>query len=725
MIRHTKRAVVVTVVLLVAGAAGIYSGRTAALFSATTTNSGNVFSAAASFGGGTSTTCTGIRTIAGGLGGGSATTIGQTPRDLAVDGDAAVLVVDNAAHTARRIDMVTKNEPVLAGDGTAGSSGDGGTATAAQLNTPSGIAVAANGTVYVADTANHRIRRVTAAGVISTFAGTGVAGSTGDGGAATAAQLSSPAGVVVDAAGNVYVADANNQKIRKIDTSGTITTIAGTGVAGAAGDGGPATAAQLAVPLGLAFDGAGNLYVAASTTHRIRRIDTSGTISTVAGTGTAGSTGDGGAATAALLSSPSDVAFDAAGSLYIADRGNHRIRKVTAAGVISTFAGTGSIGFGGDGGAATAATIWTPYAVAVDSGGNVYIADNGNKRVRRVTSAGTISTYAGTGQVAAASGSGGDGLPGTAAQLSSPLGTALDAAGNLYVADTGNHRIRRIDTNGLISTVAGTGTGGSVGDGGAATAAQLNAPQGVAFDAAGNLYIGDTLNNKVRKVTPAGVISTFAGTGVAGSTGDGGTASAARLSQPRGVATDAAGNVYVADSANNKIRRVTVGGIISTFAGTGTAGSTGDGGLATAARLSDPWGVAIDGSGNVYVGGNAEYKVRKVDAVGIISTFAGTGTFGYSGDGGPATAAQIKYVFGIAADAAGNLYIADRANYRIRRVDASGTITTYAGTGALGFAGDCGPPASATLNAPNGLSISGGRIYMSDTNNHRIRVADL
>ena len=334
---------------------------------------------------------------------------------------------------------------------------------------------------------------------ITTVAGGG--SSLGDGGAATAAQLNNPRGIAVDWAGNLYIADTWNDRIRKVDTAGLITTVAGSGTNGFSGDGGAATSARLNYPYGVTPDGAGNLYIADSRNHRIRKVDTAGNISTVAGTGTAGFSGDGDEATAAQLNLPGSVVLDRLGNLYIADRLNHRIRKVDTAGVISTVAGSSTTGaFGGDGGAATAARLYDSSGVALDRSGNLYIADRDNRRIRKVDTAGVITTVAGIGT----GGSLGDGGAATAARLNSPIDVAVDWAGNLFIADDDSHRIRKVDTAGVITTVAGDGTAGFSGDGGAAVAARLNAPEGVAMDRLGNLYIADTSNNRIRKVVGAG-----------------------------------------------------------------------------------------------------------------------------------------------------------------------------------------------------------------------------
>jgi len=344
---------------------------------------------------------------------------------------------------------------------------------------------------------------------------------------------------------------------------------------------------------------------------------------------------------------------------------------LAAAGDISTIAGTGTAGFSGDGLAAVGAQLSYPLGVAVDGVGNVFIADTSNHRVRRVDAVtGLISTFAGTGTA----GFSGDGAAATGAQLYSPFGVGVDGSGNVYIADTFNHRIRRVDAGtGLISTIAGTGINGFSGDGAAATSAKLNYPYGVAVDGGGNVFIADLSNHRVRRVDAGtGLISTIAGTGVGGFSGDGAAATSAQLYYPYGVAVDGAGNVFIAEYSNRRVRRVDVGtGFIDTFAGTGTAGFSGDGAAATSAQLSGPSGVAVDGAGNVFIADTNNHRVRRVDAgTGFIDTIAGNGTSGFSGDGAAATGAQLNYPWGVAVDGAGNVFIADRYNQRIRKIDA-------------------------------------------------------
>jgi secreted PhoX family phosphatase len=649
----------------------------------------------------------------------------------------------------------------VAGDGEFGYSGDGRGATAARLNGPAAVAVDGAGNLVIADTSNNRIRVVAAkTGTfygqamsgrhIYTVAGDGTYGYSGDGGAATAAELSSPDQVTVDGAGNLVIADSANNVVRVVAastgtyygqamTAGDIYTVAGNGTIGYSGDGGPATSAELNLPRGVTVDGAGNLViadrgnnvvrvVAGSTGNFYGQAMTAGDIYTVAGNGTVGYSGDGGAATAAELSGPDQTAVDGAGNLVIADGANGRVRVVAAstgnsygqamtAGDIYTVAGTG--GFSGDGGPATNAGLNSPRRVTVDGPGNLVIADRGNNVIRVVAgstgnfygqamTAGDIYTVAGNGSW----GFSGDGGPATSAELADPDQAAVDSAGNLLIDDSANNRIRVVAastgtyygqamTAGDIYTVAGGSLAGYGGDGGLATKAKLDEPLDVAVDGAGNLLIADGANNRIRvaaakKGTYYGQamlpnhIYTVAGDGTFGFSGDGGAATAAELSIPDDVAVDAAGNLVVTDSGNDRVRVVaaTAGtfygqamtaGDIYTVAGNGTVGFSGDGGPATSAELGSPGQTAVDAAGNLVIADTGNDRVRVVAGstgnfygqamtAGDIYTVAGNGTGGFSGDGGPALSAELNHPEGVAVDAAGDLLVADLGNSRIREV---------------------------------------------------------
>ncbi len=345
-------------------------------------------------------------------------------------------------------------------------------------------------------------------------------------------------------------------------------------------------AAALSFLLGLA--GAALLPAQAPVTY---------TISTVAGNNTQGFSGDSGAATAAQLAGPYAVSMDGNGNLYITDQFNFRIRQVSSSGIITTVAGTGATGFAGDAAKATAGQISAVVGIVADAAGNFYISDTGNNRIRKITSAGIISTFAGNGNT----GLSGDGAAATNATLSQPTGLALDSAGNLYIADSANNVIRKVGSDGNINRIVGSGFTGFLGDGGQAQYVNLNGPRGVAVDGNGNIYVADTENHRIRMMSKSGIVTTIAGTGTAAFSGDGGPAVAAKLNRPLGIAVDKAGNVYFADYFNSRIRKIGLDGIIRTVAGNGQLGYSGDGGIATSAALHFPSGVAVDANGKVYV----------------------------------------------------------------------------------------------------------------------------
>jgi len=524
---------------------------------------------------------------------------------------------------------------------------------------------------------------------------------------------SASGGIAVDSAGNVFfVAQDYNTVLRLDAASGVLTLVAGNGTYGFSGDNGPATSAQLAYPAGVAVDSSGNVYIADPGNGRVRKVS-NGVIATVAGGGA--SLGDNGPAISAQLSAPAGIAIDSAGNLYIADAADNRIRKVSN-GVITTVAGNGTPGFGGDNGAATSAQLHDPGGVAVDSAGNVYIADTQNNRIREVSN-GIIATVAGGGLCSffMRFGTGnGDNGPATSAQLCGPDGVATDSAGNFYITD-GWNLIREV-SGGIITAVAGGGA--SLGDNGPATSALLGSGSGIAFDSSGNLYIADGSNNRIRKVSN-GMITTIAGNGT-GFGGDNGPATGAQLDLPSGVAVDSTGDLYIGDARNGRVRRVSKG-VITTVAGDGTPGSSGDNGPATAAQLNGvAYGLAVDSAGDLYIADAYNCRVRKVSN-GVIANIAGNGFCGFSGDSGPPNAAQLNVPSGVAVDSAGNVFIADTNNHRVRKVS-DGVITTVAGSVTGGFAGDGGIATNAELNFPDGVALdSAGNLYIADSNNSRIR----
>ncbi len=610
----------------------------------------------------------------------------------------------------------------------------------------SSVVVDASGNTYVAVPAAQEVFKVDTAGNLSVFAGVGYSTTNPkqfDGQAATKGSLNFPNGLAIDATGNIYIADTANQLIRKVDTTGIMTTVAGVGTVctpstAPCGDGGAPTSAMFNNPYGVAVDTHSNLYIADSGDNRIRKIS-GGTISTIAGTGVACAKGtiacgDGKAATSALLNNPLGVTVDKGGNVVIADSGDHRIRVVIAGGVIDPLVGNGNIcniqsNTCGDGGKSQLAQLTTPWQIFVDATETLYIADAPENRIRKVTSNFIIGSVAGSG----VAGFGGDGGAAKTALLDGPRGVFSDGAGKLYIADSGNQRIREVASN-AINTTAGGGLGG---DGSAATSGILGADHAVATDAAGDLYIADTANNRIRKVTPGnppGNITTVVGTGSAGYSGDNNAATQATLNGPDGLALDASGNIYIADTLNGVVRFVNASsGNITTIAGNGqpcVSGSCGDGGQATQANITLPTTVALDGSGNIYIADFAANRVRMVNSAGVISTLVdGNGSICASptapcGDGGLAVNAQLNGPFGVAADTAGNVYIADQGDNRVRVVNA-GVINAYAFTGAAGDTGDAGAAVAATFSSPQYLAVDAkSNVFINSSQYYVIRRVD-
>jgi trimeric autotransporter adhesin len=611
----------------------------------------------------------------------------------------------------------------IAGNGQPGYSGDSGPALAAQLNNPQGLAIDSAGDVYIADMQNNVVRYVAAAtGTITTVAGNGTPGMDGDYGPPLQAQLQLPTAVALDASGNLYICDSANNTIRLV-SSGVITPYLGDYIPGNTGTG--TGTISMNTPTDIFFDNDWNLWIADYGNGLIREFGNNSITSTVVGGGTVYT--EGGFATASVLAGPHSVAVDAAGNVYIADSEDNRVRKVTTANLIgadaliTTLAGANALGFSGDGGPANAAELNTPTAVGVDLSGNVYIVDLFNFRVRMVNSSGVITTVAGDGLLRFA----GDGGAAQNAQMSGPSAVAVaPASGTVFIADTNNQRIRQINSSGIISTIAGTGVPGFAGDGGAAASAQVAFPGAATTDASGNLYFADTGNQRVRKIV-SGTISTVAGNGTAGYSGDGGSATSANLNSPSALAFDSAGNLYIADYSNNVVRKVS-NGVISTYAGSGLQAYVGDGGRATAAGLNGPQGLAFDASGNLYIADSGNHVVRIVTPAGVISTFAGNGNLGDSGDGALAVNAQLANPYGVAVDALGDVFISDSGTSRVRMVTPAGLIVTVAGSGAAGYFGDGGPGSTAKLSNVEGIALdSQGDLYIADQGNNVIRLLQL
>lgn len=584
-----------------------------------------------------------------------------------------------------------------------------GTGTNARFFNPTSIAIDSGGTLYVADGGDHTIRKVTAGGVVTTFAGASSQAGTADG-TGGAARFQYPYALAFDAAGNLYVADSGAHTVRKVTPAGVVTTLAGSaGVAGSAD--GTGTAAQFNLPQGIAVDFSSNVYVSDSGNSTIRKITPGGVVTTFAGAaGQLGATD--GLGSAARFRNPGGIIADVTGNLYVADFGNSTIRKITPGGAVSTIAGS-SLQVGTADGTGAAARFNHPASISIDAAGTLYVADTSNQTIRTITSGGTVATIAGT----AGAGGQADGT-GAAARFFYPFGVAANTTGSaIFVADTGNHSIRSISTGALVATLAGaTGTAGSAD--GALSVATFAYPKGLAVDSSGNLYVADHNNHTVRKVLATGTVTTLAGlAGQSGSTDGLGTS--ARFNGPAGVAVDASGNVYIADADDNTIRKITAAGLVSTLAGTGgQVGSTDA--IGAAARFNNPQGVAVDSVGNVYVADTNNHVIRKITAAGNVTTFAGAAGQSGSTDGTGA-AARFNGPDAIAIDSTGNLYVADFNNSTIRKITAAGSVTTVAGLAGQSGTAD-GTGAAARFNQSYGIAVdTAGNILVADTYNRSIR----
>ncbi|MBT6296889.1 MAG: hypothetical protein HOJ14_10055 [Nitrospina sp.] len=636
-----------------------------------------------------------------------------------------------------------------AGSGQSGFSGDGGPAANASFRVPAGLAFDPEGNLYIADRENHRVRKVDTKGNISTFAGIGEAGFSGDEGPAVKAMLNLPSGVVVDKKGNLYISDRSNDRIRVVDKKGVIRTYAGSGVAGFQGDAGPALKAQLDKPFGIALDETKNLYIADRNNNRVRKVSPDGIITTVAGDGGFFFMGDNGPAYRASVAAPTGVALDSKGNLYIADRNNNRVRVVDRMGMIRTVVGTGQQDYNGDSEVARETNLYLPFGLTVDSNDNLLVIDRSHYRIRRIDpKSGQVETVAGNGVKLFA----GDGGPATGATLSFPHGMSVDKKDNLIFSDKGHFRIRKITPDGIINTIGGNGLRGNVGDNIPALEANfynvttivqnpkgdmfMASPSGfvslirrfdskgiihdfidtanpkyrkaiskskykglvqkgavatitqfsdIVFDPNGNLFTSDRLNHQIRKIDTEGNVSTIAGTGDSDHYGDNGPALEAAFRDPNALASDSEGNIYIADTANNLIRKIDTNGIVTTFAGNGEHSDSGDGGPALKASIRSMDDIEFNPAGELHILGTNTHKVRKITKDGKIMTVAGKGYAGFFGDGGSATKAMLKNPAAISFDSKGNMYIADMGNNRIRKVDDQGVITTFAGTGSFGW----------------------------------------
>jgi sugar lactone lactonase YvrE len=618
----------------------------------------------------------------------------RDPNSIARDSAGNLYIADVADNRIRKISngIIT----TYAGTGLPGYSGDRGPATAAQLSGPVNIAMDSKDNLFIADRDNFVVRRVSPDGIINTVAGNGQRGFGGEGGTATAATLE-PAAVATDARGNLYIADYTN-RIVKVDSNGILTIIAGTGKSGSAPNNSAAVAGPVGLVISMATDAHGNLYFADYANFFVRKIDANGIVTTVAGMGGQGYIDEDIPATEALIL-PAGIALDASGNtLYVSDLYLDVIRKVDlVAGIIETVVGSGSVGFSGESGQASLINLNFPTGILVDPSGAVYFADRFNFRIRKLVQF-QVTTVAGTNS--------GDGKSATAAFLNFPTGVAIDATNHLGIADDGNVEFR-------VATLGGSIT----------SAGQVNGPPlAAAVDSSGNFFVADS-EPLVLKITPSGTTVKVAGNGTDAYDGDQSPAVGASISSPTGVAVDTAGNVYITDFIHNRVRKVTAAtGIITTIAGNGSPVFTKDDVPATSTGI-DPYDVAVDAAFNVYIADQINNRIRKISTDRTITTVAGNGSPGYSGDGGYAIDAQLSLPSGIALDRTGNLYIADFGNSVVRLVTTGGLIRTIAGNGTIAPAsGDGGPARAAAMNPVRLALDSRGNIYVSDLSNDRVRM---
>jgi DNA-binding beta-propeller fold protein YncE len=621
------------------------------------------------------------------------------PGGLVVTEDGTILVVDFGNHRIRRIDPKTRLISTIAGTGEAGFSGDGGPASLATLARPENATLDAQGNLVIVDEYNHRIRRVDRrTGIISTIAGSGRKGFGGDGGSALDAAFDQPEGIAADTAGNLYIGDTQNNRIRRIDAAtGVITTVAGSGEFGISPDGTPRLQVRFQRVARLAVDRRGHIYIADSPAHKILVIDAdTGRLRTFAGTGEEGFAGDGGPALAARLAYPEGVAIDARGDVYFCDIASHRVRRVSAkTGVITTVAGSGEKGVSPDDRPALESRLWSPGRLAFDRDGSLLIADVGSARVLRVDrTTGRMRAIAGTGEI-------GDGGPARQAILAVP-GDVVAHADNLFIADYGNRRVRRVDLkSGRITTFAGGGTERRPGI--RATALELFLPEGLGLDARGNVYIADNLASRVWRVNAAtGIVELVAGSGESGYSGDGGPPERAALRLPGAVAVADDGTVYISDYGNRCIRVVESGGMtIRTLEA--ERGPLPEMPVVSLAVTADYLFWLVSGDRAVY---RLDLRTRQPARVALPAIFAGPHS-------------ELADLIVVNKD----LLIADAFSHRVLRVaPETGAPTLVAGSGIQAFSGDGGSATEAALFQPGGVAVGkGGDVFIADTKNHRIR----
>jgi len=659
----------------------------------------------------------------------------NAPKAMIFDKAGNLIIADTNNHRVRKINLTTGEITTIAGIGTAGFTGDGEPAARTKLNFPNGLAIDERGNIFISDSGNHRIRRVDVdSSVITTVAGNGEMGQDKDNVLATQTSLTNPFSLAIDKLGNIYVLQLESFRVRRIDSSSRmITTFAGNGRAGVSRDGEIAASTSI-IPVAINVDNQNNLLIVETSaepkfdnillSNRVRQVNTqTGVLSTIAGNGCnpfrslSCTSIEGEIATKTSLIFPLNVTVDELGNLFIID--DTQVKMVSAStGAITTIAGNGEKQLkadNGDGGTAKQATLF-PFALAARAS-ELFILDSGYDQVRRVSlDTNTIDSIAGVGI--------GDGKTAKASKLNVPTGLAVDSTNNLFIADTSHNLVRKVNaTTGVITTIAGTGKNNFNGDGKLAIDTDLSEPIFVAVDGKDNLFIVERTSRIRRLDNATKTITTLVGDGTAGFSGDNGKAILAKLNNPTSIVIDDIGNIFIADTANHRIRRVdNQTGNITTIAGNGMAAFSGDGGAATNASLDSPTGLAL-ANNTLFIVDNSN-RVRSVSlSSGIISTFAGSGKIGFKGDNKTAKKASFQFPKSLATDRE-SLFIADTGNNRIRAINLStGVITTIAGDGVNAYAGDNGAATKASLSAPTNIAIDKvGNLFISDQKNNVVRV---